>query len=68
MFDLNILIGKTKEKAIELLNENGFFKIETKLNYKHDDKCDTLLVCSAKLKKDVVVLVVGEFCFNIEGK
>jgi len=27
MFDLSILIGKTTEEAIELLKENGFFKL-----------------------------------------
>lgn len=67
MFDLSVLIGKTTEEAIELLKENGFFKIETKQNFKHNDKCDTKLVCSASINGDVVTLVEGEFCLNIEG-
>ena len=41
MFDINLIIGETTEKAIEILKQNGFFKTIVKQNAKHEDRCDT---------------------------
>ena len=65
MFDINLIIGETTEKAIEILKQNGFFKIKIKQNFKHEDRCETNLVCSASFEDDEVVLIVGEFCLNV---
>ena len=66
MFDKNLIIGETTEKAIEILKQNGFFKTIIKQNSKHEDRCDTELVCAVNFDGDTVVLVVGEFCLNLE--
>ena len=66
MFDINLIIGETTEKAIEILKQNGFFKIKIKQNFKHEERCETELVCSVDFNEDEVTLIVGKFCFNIE--
>ena len=66
MFDINLIIGETTEKAIEILKQNGFFKTIVKQNAKHEDRCETNLVCAAWFEDDTAVLVVGEFCLNLE--
>ena len=66
MFDISNVIGLEKAKAVEVLKQNGFEKIELIDNLIHNDLCDTKLVCSAKQTGDVVTLVCGEFYLDIK--
>ncbi len=68
MFDFNSLIGLELEKAKEKLNQAGFSKIEVVCNFEHNEKCDSILVCAARLGDDeTVTLVCGEFLINLKG-
>ncbi len=69
MFDFLSLVGDTTKVAIQKLKDSGFQKIKIEQNLKQEPKCDTQLVCSAKLlDSGEVKLVVGEFCINVEEK
>lgn len=66
MFDILSLIGFELSQAIDVLKQNGYEKINVINNSKHNDLCDTQLVCSAKLTEDGVTLVCGEFHLDIK--
>ena len=66
MFDLFSVIGLEEQKAIELLKKNGFDKINIKINSKHNDLCDTNLVCGVQENENGVTLVCGEFFLGIK--
>ncbi len=66
MLDLKLLIGKDIESAKIILNENNENNIEVIENSKHNEKCDTLLVCKAEKVGEKVRLVCGEFCVNVK--
>ena len=68
MFEFDDFIGKDVESATEILKQNGENKIKVIENSKHNEKCDTLLVCKAEKVGEVVMLVCGEFCVNMEDK
>ncbi len=66
MFDKNKLIGLEISKAKEILKLNGFKNIEIILNAKHNDKCDTNLVCAVRETEENIILICGEFLFDVE--
>lgn len=68
MFDFLSLIGKEKKEAMEILKNAGFEHIITIKNSKHDDLCDSEIVCNAKQCGEQIKLYVGEFCLNIKEK
>ncbi len=59
--DLNILIGQRVEVACKKIKEFGYNDIEVKLNAKHDDRCNSTLVCSVRESDGKVTLICGEF-------
>lgn len=65
MNDLNNIIGLTVKEAQLILNKNGYKNINIINNYKHNDKCDTLLVCAVRQSKNDVTLIVGEFYVGV---
>ena len=67
MFDFDCLIGLDKNKAIEILSQNGYNNVEVVINSKENSFCDSLLVCAALQKNDKVVLTMGEFYLNLKG-
>ena len=67
MFDFECLIGLEKNEALEILSENGYKQIETIINSKSNDLCDSLLVCKAEIIESKVVLILGEFHLKIKG-
>ena len=64
--DFNSLIGLTDSEAKQILIQNGYSDIEIKINSKHDEKFDALLVCAAKEDDEKVILICGEFCLDIK--
>jgi hypothetical protein len=68
MFDLNSVIGLEAKDAENVLLENGYKNIIIVLNSKHNDKCDTKIVCSVRRENDEVTLVCGEFYVDIKEK
>ena len=64
--DFSSLIGLEESVAKKILNENGYNNIEVKINAKHDERCDSLLVCSAKEENEKVTLICGEFYLKIK--
>lgn len=64
--DFSSLIGLDEKKAREILAKNGYNNIETIINSKHNELCDSLLVCSANEENGKVSLVCGEFYLNIK--
>ena len=44
------LIGLEEKKARQFLEKNGYNNIETVINSKHNDLCDTLVVCAIREK------------------
>ena len=65
MFDFESLIGHKKDVAVKILNENGYNDIEFVLNSKHNDLCDSLLVCKVENNDNKIKLILGEFYLNI---
>ena len=65
--DFNSLIGLEESKARLVLAENGFDDIETTINSKHNEQCDTLIVCAVKENDGQVLLICGEFYLEIKG-
>lgn len=68
MFEFSNLIGLTEEKAKELLRQNGVDLVEVVVNSKHNERCDSKLVCAVRQKADGVELVLGEFCLDLKEK
>ena len=65
--ELNSLIGLEETKARQVLAENGYDDIETIINSKHNENCDTLIVCAVKENDGKVILICGEFYLEIKG-
>ena len=65
MQNLDNLIGLPVEEAQLLLNKNGYKNINIINNYKHNDKCDTLLVCAVRQGEDDVTLILGKFYVGV---
>ena len=65
--DFNSLIGLDEEKARQFLLENGYNNIETIVNSKDNNLCDTKVVCAVRKFDKKITLVCGEFYLNIEG-
>ena len=66
--DFNSLIGLEEKKARQILNENGYNNIETKINSKENDLCDTMVVCAVRENHGLITLICGEFYLNIGEK
>lgn len=66
MFDFNTLIGLKSDEAVTRLHKNGYNKTKIIINSKKSDIASDLLVAKASLDGDVVLLVCGEFCLNVE--
>ncbi len=64
--DFNSLIGLEEFEAKQILSENGYNDIKTINNSRHDELCDSLLVCGVKENGNQVILVCGEFYLNIK--
>ena len=64
--ELNSLIGLDEQKARQILAENGYNKVETIINSKDSNLCDTRVVCSVRKNNGAVTLICGEFYLNIE--
>lgn len=67
MFNFESLIGQKKDKALEILANNGYKDIEIIINSKKNELCDSQLVCKAIQENGKVVLVIGEFYLNVKG-
>lgn len=65
--DFKSLIGLDEKKARQFLEKNGYNNIETIINSKHNDLCDTLVVCAVRFDGTKVTLVCGEFCLKLKG-
>lgn len=66
--DFNSLIGLEEEKAKQFLLKNGYNNIETKINSKENELCDTKVVCAVRENDGKLTLVCGEFYLNIGEK
>ena len=66
MFDILSVIGLEESKAISVLKQNGFENIKVTINSKHNDLCDTKLVCGVRQNEDCVTLICGEFFLAIK--
>lgn len=66
--DFKSLIGLEEEKARQFLIENGYNNIETIINSKNNELCDTLVVCSVRYSASMVTLICGEFYLNVKEK
>ena len=66
--DFKNLIGLEEQKARQVLLENGYNNIETKVNSKDNDLCDTKVVCAVRENEHTITLICGEFYLNIEEK
>ena len=64
--DFNGLIGLDEEKARQFLIKNGYNNIETVINSKDNNLCDTKVVCAVKKADEKITLICGEFYLNIE--
>ncbi len=67
MLDLKSLIGLELSEAEKLVLANGEYKINVIMNSKTNDKCDTVIVCNAKLENGVINLYCGEFYLKLKG-
>lgn len=66
MLELNMLVGLEINEAKKIISSCGEYKINVIMNSKTNDKCDTVLVCNAKLENDVINLYCGEFYLNMK--
>lgn len=66
MFDFDSLIGLKSDDAVTRLHENGYNKTKIIINSKKNDIASDLLVAKASLDGEVVLLICGEFCLNVE--
>lgn len=66
--NFNSLIGLDEQKARQFLMENGYNNIETKINSKDNNLCDTKVVCAVRKNEKKITLICGEFYLNIEEK
>ena len=64
--DFNNLIGLEEQKARQFLIENGYNNIETIINSKDNNLCDTKVVCAVRNNGERITLICGEFYLNIE--
>lgn len=64
--DFNSLIGLSEQKAKQFLLQNGYNNIETIINSKNNEKCDTLVVCAVREADKKITLVCGEFYLNMK--
>ena len=64
--DLNDLIGLEEQTARQFLIKNGYNNIETVINSKDKNLCDTRVVCAVRKTDEKITLVCGEFYLNIE--
>lgn len=64
--DFNSLIGLSEQKAKQFLLQNGYNNIETIINSKNNEKCDTLVVCAVRETEKKITLVCGEFYLNMK--
>lgn len=64
--DFNSLIGLEEKNARQFLIENGYNNIETIINSKNNEKCDTLVVCAVRESELKITLVCGEFYLNMK--
>ena len=60
------LIGLEENIARKLLKEIGYNYIETIKNSKHNELCDSLVVCAVRKDKNKITLVCGEFYLGIK--
>lgn len=65
--DFKSLIGLEESEAKAILLKNGYNNIEIKINAKHNENCDTHLVCAVKENDGKIILICGEFYLNIKG-
>lgn len=65
--DFKDLIGLDEKIARQFLEKNGYNNIETIINSKHNDLCDTLVVCAVRNNGTKVTLVCGEFYMDLKG-
>ena len=68
MFDINSIIGLEVSVAINKLNDYGIKNIKVIDNFKHNELCDTKLVCAAKNVNDSITLICGEFYLDLKEK
>ena len=68
MFKFSNLIGLTEDKAKEMLMQQGINLAHVVVNARHNEKCDTMLVCAVREKAEGVELVLGEFCLDLKEK
>ena len=64
--DFNSLIGLDEQIARQILIKNDYNNIETILNSKDNNLCDTRVVCAVRKTNEKITLVCGEFYLNIE--
>lgn len=64
--EFNSLIGLKEQDARQFLLNNGYNNIETIINSKNSNKCDTLVVCAVRESEAKITLVCGEFYLNIK--
>ena len=64
--DFNGLIGLEEEKARQFLIKNGYNNIETVINSKDNNLCDTKVVCAVRNSGEKITLILGEFFLNIK--
>lgn len=65
--NFNTLIGLEEKNARQFLEKNGYNNIETIINSKHNDLCDSVMVCAVRFDGTKVTLVCGEFYLNLKG-
>ena len=63
--DFNSLIGLKENQARQFLQENGYNNIETVSNFKHNEKCDSVVVCAVRCDDEKITLICGEFFLEI---
>lgn len=64
--DFNSLIGLDEKTARQFLEKNGYNNIETIINSKSNELCDTLVVCAVRSCESKITLVCGEFYLNMK--
>ena len=67
MQELKKLIGLDIEEAKKLISADDEHKINIIMNSKHNEKCDSVIVCNAKLENGVINLYCGEFYLKLKG-
>lgn len=65
MFNFDSLVGLDINEATNILKVGGIDDIEIILNSKHNDKCDTTLVCAVRISNNKATIFCGEFCLDL---